>query len=526
MSCGRHILNVVRAIAVGCAIAGAVMPVAAQNTLVVGAVRTPGGLDGDALRPATREVVPQIYEGLTRYPRTVKNEYSFVLDTSKVEPHLAERWTVSPNGTEYVFKLREGVKSPYGNELTSDDVVWGWQKSIAQKRTGSFIAEVSNVQSVEAVSKYEVKFTLSAPSEIFLRALATYVPSIYDSKEVKTHATPSDPWALKWMETHAAGYGAYHLESLVQGQQAVFVANPNYFGDKPFFTRVIYREIPSPAARLQLIKARQIHWAEDLTQQQILDLMKDRNFNVIQDIGTVMANVRMNANVKPFDDIRVRQALAYATDYDAINRAVFAGQGQRVRSLLPPPVPGNDPSYYKFETDFDKANQLLAAAGYPNGIDITITYGDELWFEEALAIQLRQSFAKGNIRLTLEKKTNAELRAGTAIGRRDIVFFPFRDSPFVLDPFYKLYIDAHPDGASNRNGFNNAEFTAVLSQGLREGDPAKRLGLAKLAQKIHSEQVSWLYILYPGYNQPMPKCIKGYTWYPEYVPRWRELSCR
>jgi peptide/nickel transport system substrate-binding protein len=303
-------------------------------------------------------------------------------------------------------------------------------------------------------------------------------------------------------------------------------ATPRRRRSRPFFTRVVYREIPSPAARLQLIKARQIQWAEDLTEQQILDLSRDPNFNVINDIGTVMANVRMNANVKPFDDIRVRQALAYATDYDAINKAVFADRAERVRSLLPPPVPGSDPSYYKFETDIEKARQLLTEAGYPNGIDVTITYGNELWFEEAMAIQLKQSFARAGIRLTLEKKTNADLRAGTALGRRDITFFPFRDSPFVLDPVYKLYIDAHPNGASNRNGFDNAEFTAAVDQGLREGDPARRLALVKQAQKIHAEQVSWLYILYPGHHQPMPKCIQGYTWYPEYVPRWRELSCK
>ncbi|MCC7425882.1 MAG: ABC transporter substrate-binding protein [Alphaproteobacteria bacterium] len=493
-------------------------------TLVIGAVRTPGGFDGDALRPATREVVQQVYESLVRYARVEQPDGSYAIDPARVEPHLAEGWTVSADGKAVDITLRQGVKSFFGNELTAEDVAWGWNKSIAQRRTGQFIASVSNVESVAAISRYTARFALSAPSAIFLRALTSYVPAIYDSAEAKKHATTEDPWALKWMERNTAGFGAYHLQSLQQGQQAVFVANPNYFGPKPHFQRVIYRQLPSPAARLQLLKTGQIHWAEDLTQQQIADLAADRNFRVHQHAGTIMANVRMNAKFKPFDDIRVRRALAHAVDYAAINQAVFANQGIRARSILPPSIPGNEQSHYAFETDHDRARALLAEAGHADGIDIAINYGDELWFEESLAIQLRQSFARANIRLRLEKKTNADMRAGTAPNRRDIAFFPFRDSPFVLDPFYKLMIDAHPRGASNRNDFNNAEFTQLVDRGLRMADGPERQALASRAQAIHAEQVSWLYTFYPGHAQPVPASLRGYTWYPDYVPRWAELG--
>ena len=101
-----------------------------------------------------------------------------VNDASSVEPHLAESWTISEDGKTWVFKLREGIMSPHGNELTADDVEWSWAKSFDQKRTGNFIARVSNVAGVKAISKYEVEFTLSAPSSIFLKALTLYVPGI------------------------------------------------------------------------------------------------------------------------------------------------------------------------------------------------------------------------------------------------------------------------------------------------------------------------------------------------------------
>ncbi|MBM3524804.1 MAG: hypothetical protein FJX57_17800, partial [Alphaproteobacteria bacterium] len=226
---------------------------ALAQTLVVAALKTPGGFDGDALKPATQNVVTQVYEGLTAYPRTVDAEGNGKLDFSKVVPHLAESWTVSADGKTYDFKLRRGVRSFFGNELTADDVVWSWEKSFAQKRTGLFIASVSGVTKVEKTDRYDVRFTLKAPSQIFLHAITNYVPSVYDSTEVKKHVAADDPWALKWIDQNTAGFGAYHLESVRQGEQAIFVANPNYFGGAPYYKRVVYREIPSAASRFQLL---------------------------------------------------------------------------------------------------------------------------------------------------------------------------------------------------------------------------------------------------------------------------------
>ena len=139
------------------------------------------------------------------------------------------------------------------------------------------------------------------------------------------------------------------------------------------------------------------------------------------------------------------------------------GEAPRVTSVLPPAVPDSKPGYFHFETDIPRAKALLAEAGYPNGIDITLTYSDAQWFEEGIAIQLKESFARAGIRLTLEKKTEAEVLAATA--KRQVPFFFLRDSPLVLDPFYKLYIDSHPKGASNRNDFADPEYARIVDQG-------------------------------------------------------------
>jgi ABC-type transport system substrate-binding protein len=501
-------------------------PAAAQqpNTLVVAATVTPGGFDPDALRPNTQNVVAQVYDTLVAWPRIVAADGTARLDFSRVEGRLAESWEVSPDGLTYTFTLKRGVRSPMGNELTAEDVVWSWQKSMQQRRTGRAIATAVQFANIEAVGSHQVRFTLSRANPVFLASLTYYAPGIFDSRELRRHATTEDPWAINRLATHTMGFGPYHLDSVRQGEAAIFTANPNYHGERPYYSRVIYREVPSPANRLQLIRAGQVHWIEELTHVQVQELQNDRRVKVIRSQGTSMASARMNANFPPFDNPRVRQALAHAVDYEAMNRVVFLGAGDRVRSLIPPVIPGHNDSFYPFETDYDRARALLTEAGFPNGIDIALEYSTLEWWEEGVAIALQQSFARAGVRMTPRRITAADMRARSAPGRRDLPFFTFRDFPVVLDPAYKLYIDAHPSGPSDRNAYANPDFIRLVEQALVTGGEA-RTPLLRDAQRHHAEDVSWLYLFYPGHFEAMPPCMQGYAWHPDYHERWADLRC-
>jgi ABC-type transport system substrate-binding protein len=496
----------------------------AVPTLVLAATRTPGGFDGDALRPNTQNVVVQTYEGLTRYAVASGADGRIRIDGSKVEPHLAESWRVSEDGKTWIFKLREGVKSYFGNELTSEDVVWGWRKSIAQNRTGAFIARVSSVTSVEAVSRYEVRFNLSGPNTIFLRALTLYTPSIYDSTVMKQNATAEDPWALRFLESNTAGFGPYHLQALRPNQEAVYVANPNYFRGKPHFERVIYREVPSAANRVALMRAGQAQWTEELTQRQIVELQRDRRVRVEGEEGTGHASVRMTPRFEPFGDRRIRQAMLYAADYDAINKAVFEGLGTQAKSIVPPAIEGHDASAWVFSTNIDRAKALLAEAGKAGGVTSTLEFSEIFWWEEAVAVQLRSQLARAGITIELKKISDSDMRARTAPNRRDLPFFTFMDNPIVMDPVYTLYLNAHSDGASNRNDYRNPAFDSIVEQALVEQNNAKRLELVREAQRIHTTDATWLMTMYPGTFEAMAPNIRGWIWQPDLHERWVDLQ--
>jgi peptide/nickel transport system substrate-binding protein len=495
----------------------------AQQSLVVAAVTTPKGFDGDVFLPGTLESVINVYEGLTEYGRMRDASGRDVLDASTVVPHLAESWTVSPDGKTYVFKLRT-AKSPFGNELNADDVVFGFRKSEEQKRTGLFLKSVGLIQTVEKVSDKEVRFTLSSPNRAFLRVLQLYAPGIYDSKKVKENAAGDDPFGTRWIAQNTAGYGAYHVNQVRPGEGATFTLNPNYFGRKPFFDRVLFREVPQPANRAALVRSGDAHWAEQVPMQSIPDLMKDRNVKVENVIGTGTAHVLMNAKYKPFDDVRVRRAMIYATDFDAINKTVFLGLGTRSRSFLPSVLPGYIEAY-KYETDYAMAKRLLTEAGYPNGVDVTLEYSDNYWWEEQLSIQIAGSAKNADIRITPKRIPSTEMNMRRGPGQRTIPFFTYLTTPFVLDPGYAFYLSAHSQGSNNTAAYHKPEMDDLINRMVVESDDAKWKQLIAEAQKMHADDAIYIDTFYPGVYAVMAPCIQGWSWRPVPFTYWRDLRC-
>lgn len=495
-----------------------------DKSLVIAAVTTPKGFDPDVWVPGMIESVVNVYEGLTRYGRKRDTDGRLIIDSSVIEGHFAESWTVSENGLQYTFKLREGVKSAYGNEMTSADVVWGIEKSKPQGRTGAFLMRVARIADVEALSKYEVRYTLSMPNRIFLKVLAIYSPTIYDSTEVKKHITDDDPWALKWLTTNTAGFGAYHLQSLRPGEGAVFISNPNYFFDQPYYERIVYREVPSAASRAALIKAGQVQWAQSIPTLQVTDLIEDPNVKVEKDPGTGSVKLLMHAKMEPFDDVRVRKAIRLAVDSDAINAAVFQGLGTPASSALAPAFEGSI-DVYKSEYSPEKAKALLAEAGYPDGIDITFEYADNWWWEEAVAIQIRESAASAGIRITPKRIPSTDMNARRGPGQRTVAFLPLLTNSFVLDPAYAFALFAHTKGVQNMGDYEETAFDKLIDDIIVERDQDKWLQMVAEAQREYYDQARQVDVLYPGVFEVMAPCVTGWQWRPVNYPHWADLTC-
>ena len=497
----------------------------APQTLIVAAPQTPTGFDGDIPKVATRQMIVQTNESLVRFKRVKGSDGRVALDPTAVEPNLAESWTVSPDGKTYVFKLRQGVKSPWGNEMTADDIVWSFERAWSIKRTSFFLYNLIGLETFKKTGPYEVTLGMKNPSRILLPMLTMYFPTLHDKTQVLKNATADDPWGLKYIDQNLVGFGAYWLESFKPGEQVVLKANPNYFRGKPFYDRVIYREVPSVANRVALLKTGQVQWLEDVPLKQVSDLKKDRTLKVESVTGTQPATVRMNPTIKPFDDRRIREAITLSVNYEAFNNAVFEGLGVPVLSMVPPTVPGHIPAFTRPKRDIARAKQLLAEAGYPNGIDLPLLYAGTYWWMEPVSIQLKNQLADAGIRVNATRIPDPEFVNRALIKTRDMPFFPSGDATFVLDPVFTSWIFGFSMGVANRNFYKSAELDKVITDALVEMDDTKRFDMIKKVQTMHAQDPNWIMLYYPGVHQAMNRCITGWVWHPDDWPRFADLRC-
>jgi peptide/nickel transport system substrate-binding protein len=503
---------------------------APSKTLLIAAQDIPLGFDSDVLTPGGQQVIPQLFEPLVEFGFSQPNQTGArSIDVSAIKPRLATSWTKSSDGLKWVFSLRKGVKSSFGNIFTAADVKWSWDKSKAQGRTGNFIRNISNVQDLQVLTDNKIQFILDKPNAFFIQTLALTTPAVYDSTQMKKVATASDPWGLIWLKTNAAGFGPYYIDTYQAGTQITLNSHPNYYRPKPFFTKVIYRSVPESSIRAQLLDSGTVDWAEGLTFDQLSRVATNKNTTVRSTEGNVQTRLVMNPRFKPFDDVRVRQAVNYAISKSVIGKAVFKGYGIEMVGPVPQGFECGvkTPSY---DVNYTKARELLTKAGYPNGIDVKLTYSEFSITDPELALQVQQELKKANINVELEKITNAAISSRSAITTRDIPFFVFFEQTQIPDAGYSLGLTSIPSGVANRGGYNNPVFTAGVNEAnnisveLRKKVSEKRCPLLASLQSTHVEEAPWVYLWRPGAHFAMNSKVEGWVWRSDNAPRWIDLK--
>ena len=218
---------------------------------------------------------------------------------------------------------------------------------------------------------------------------------------MKANATEDDPWALEWSRTHSAGFGPYHVERVVPGVETVLVTNPNWTGHKPHFDRVILKAVPESSARLALLKAGQIDIAWGLNERELQQVEGDENLQVVRAIANKQLYVGLGVDKPPFDNVKVRQAMAWATPYEDIIEKVYYGHARRMRSTVPDIYAGFESTYH-YEYDLEKAKALLDEAGFPDGFDVKLSYNASQKEAEEMAILVKSSWEQIGVSVALQ----------------------------------------------------------------------------------------------------------------------------
>jgi len=302
-------------------------------------------------------------------------------NVEELVPDLAESWEVSEEGRVFTFKLREGVKFHSGNEMTAEDVVFSWERAKNLKGNPSFLFE--GVESVEAADDYTVVVTKDKPDPAFLAKSTFGCFSVLDSETVMEQGGVSGPDAAEtdeaedWLNENSAGTGPYVLRSWVPETEVVMDKFDDYWRGPAFFDRYIVRNIPDTATQKLTLEAGDIDVAVEIKGDQIPALQANPEVKVVEGQGTDMFFLLCNANPELTDGImsddRVRQAIRYALDYEGI-KALVGGSAITPATIVPFGFAGAWGPDKAFEQDQERAMELLAEAGYPDGFEIEMEY--------------------------------------------------------------------------------------------------------------------------------------------------------
>ncbi len=448
-----------------------------------------------------------IYESLLRYD-PFNDEFDYVLATD---------YSVSEDGLSWVFELREGVQFHAGNPFNAEAVKYSIGRTIERGMGASFIWDA--VSEINVLDEYTVEFVLDYPAPLDMIASAAYASYIFDP--VVTEEKGHD-WFL---EGNAAGTGPYMPESWTPGDELVLTKFDDYWGgwDKDHFEKAVLKVVPEPSTARQMLESGQADWAERLPFEHIehLKALPDMEVTVSPSFQNLLG--LLNTEKEPLDNQLVRQALNYAFPYDSVIEDIMMGFARQSRGPVPHGLWGHGENLYQYNTDLDKAAELLADAGYPDGgLDLLLTYASGNEIQRRIAELYKAELDKIGVNLEIRGmpwESQWDLaKAPNPEDRQDIfVFYWWPDAPDPISWLYGLFYTEEPIGF-NLSYFSSSDYDALIDEGsvLAGADRDAAIEAYIKAQEIVVDEAVSLFIYDEEYVRAMRKNFKGFVDNPVY----------
>jgi peptide/nickel transport system substrate-binding protein len=461
-----------------------------------------GGGGGDNVLVAAVSAQPDKFDPHTTsaYPsfQVLENVYDTLVvpnpDDLTMEPSLAESWETSDDNLTWTFTLRDGVKFHDGSDFDSADVVYSYNRIIKDKLANSY--RFANVKSVEAPDPQTVVINLTKPTPNLLALIGAF----------KGMAIVSEGAAEKLdLNTEENGTGPFTLESS-DSSTTVLKAFPDYWGGKPKVDGVEFRYITEPAAALTALKAGEVNWTDNVPPQDIESLQDDKEVDLESTASVDYWYMSMNFARKPFDNTKVRQAIATAVDREAVTEAAKFGAARANETAIP-----EDSFFYNdyapFKPDADKAKQLLEEAGVSTPIDMGLMVTDEFPESVTAAQVIASELEPIGINVKVETLDFATWLDREDKGEFDAFMLSWLGNIDPADFYEQQHITK---GSSNYQGYSNPKVDELLTQAATEVDQDKRKELYDEASTMIVDDVSYLYLYNPDVVQAWTPGLKGY----------------
>lgn len=457
-----------------------------------------------AMNTDVQSMDPQIQNDTTS-EQVVKMLYNTLLkfeDDGTVVGDLAESWSVSEDKLTWTFNLKQGVKFHNGKELTSADVKATFDRALNAEAGGLRTTEIIKMfTAVEAPDPYTVTITTDGPYGPMESLMCNMSLGIMDADYIEQYGLD-----LGTSAEGENGTGPFKVVSWERDQEIVVERFDDYFGTPAKLQTVVYTIIPEAASRVIALETGEVDVIDKPTDEDLARLEADtENFTVLRKPTISQRLFRFGCNDPIISNTKVRQAIVYAIDRQAIIDALFTGSAYPSTAPLAPVTFGYS-DLGEIEQDLELAKSLLAEAGYPDGFDTKIVTTERYQNGIELAEIISQQLAEIGINAEIEVWEWSALSAswnGITADEFDQPIFIMGAGPSMRDAdggLRGLYTTSET-GLNDRNyGFySNAEVDALIEQGMQETDQQKRVEIYKEAMEIlyREDPVAfWLFDMY------------------------------
>jgi peptide/nickel transport system substrate-binding protein len=385
-----------------------------QETLLFVTEAAPNNFDihGIGTNRPGYEVSWNCYDRLMSYGTKTLPDGSSSYDRDKLTPELAEDWNLTD--TSVTFRLKKGAKFHDGTPITSRDVKWSFDRAVTVGGFPTFQMKAGSLEKPEqfvVVDDNTFRVDFLRKDRLTMPDLAVIVPAVYNSELIKKNATEKDPWGLEYTKVNTAGGGAYRVTRQQAGSEVVYERFDGWIsGPLPKLKRVVWRIVPSAGSRRALIERGDADISFDLPSKDFAELKAGGKVNVTSTpVGNGIWYLGMNVKKAPFDNPKVRQAVAYALPYQKIMDAVMFGLAKPMFGAASNSASDASwPQPHGYNTDIEKAKALLAEAGYGNSIETTLSFDLGLGvIGEPLCVLIQESLAGIGIKTMINKVPGA-----------------------------------------------------------------------------------------------------------------------
>lgn len=448
---------------------------------------------------ASNTVMRNIYQSLVQFDAN-----------GELEPVLCEKWERIDGG--FKFYLKKGVKFHNGEEMTADDVVFTFKRATSPGTALKALAGYIDPNGIEKVDDYTVILKTTQPmGSAFLASMNHPWASILSKKAVETHG--------KEYGMNPVGTGKFKFSSWDKGDRIILERFDDYHGEKAKLKKIILRVVIEANSRTIELESGAVDAIQDLPYVDIKRIEDDKNLRVDIKPGQRLFHIGVDTTLKPYDDVRVRQAMNMAINRAGIVKVVFKGYGEvatgptssavlynKTKETPAPPI------------DIAGAKKLLAEAGHPNGFKAQLLIADRADFVN-IATVVQENLRKIGIDLEIKVyEWGSFIDVIKQPGHQPYIMNWWGGAP-ALDPFFFMNPPFHSTSPpiSNRFFYKNPELDELLDKGVALSDGPERQEIYGKAWDILNRDLPWISLVTPVNVRGLSKSLKGITYTPSFI---------